>query len=244
MICFGPARLLSLVCIFVSPLLLAAPTSSDGPSSTVNVSISSRPSGSLLSDAPSRSASVNATRAPARHRSATTRRLPNLPPVATHITFPQDTLPTQRPSRPDRPPPENRERRHPQQNPVAIVFEVIGALAGVALVLSIIRCIYSYRRTPNRDRIAALVERHRLQREMEELERNPRILRPPSFVEPPPPYLPRPPSYISSDHSSRRSSDSSSTSSIGSSTHSRSSSSLSSASGSSIDQTQPLHPNG
>jgi len=84
---------------------------------------------------------------------------------------------------------------HPHtQSTSVLVFEIIGALAGVAFVLGVLRCVWSYKRTPAADRIAAVLHRHQLQREMEELERNPperhQSLREP----PPPPYL-RPPSY-------------------------------------------------
>ncbi|KAJ6628917.1 hypothetical protein B0H10DRAFT_104509 [Mycena sp. CBHHK59/15] len=80
-----------------------------------------------------------------------------------------------------------------RQTTAAIVLEILGALAGCLLLISFMRCVYSYNRTPNRDRITAVLHRHQLQREMEELERNPPDRRG-SLVEPPPPYL-APPSY-------------------------------------------------
>jgi len=83
------------------------------------------------------------------------------------------------------------------QSPAAIAFEVLGGLAGFALVLGFLRCLYSYKKTPNRDRVAAFVNRHRLEREMEELERN-NTFRGRSYrftPPPPPPYYPKPPSY-------------------------------------------------
>ncbi|KAJ7044628.1 hypothetical protein C8F04DRAFT_1174418 [Mycena alexandri] len=104
-----------------------------------------------------------------------------------------------RPGSPTRLPGPTASHAHPFLRPHAqstsvLVFEIIGALAGVAFVLTVVRCIWSYRRTPAADRIAAILHRHQLQREMEELERNPperhQSLREP----PPPPYL-RPPSY-------------------------------------------------
>ncbi|KAJ7752794.1 hypothetical protein DFH07DRAFT_1061613 [Mycena maculata] len=76
----------------------------------------------------------------------------------------------------------------------SIVLEVLGALAGVIFLLSLLRCLYIYYRTPARDRVTAILHRHQLQREMEELERNPRERRR-SLEPPPPPYLPPPPSY-------------------------------------------------
>jgi hypothetical protein len=80
------------------------------------------------------------------------------------------------------------------QSLTAIVFEVLGGLIGLGLALCVIRCVYIYKRTPERDRIAAFVSRHRLEREMDELAH--RALRP-SITEcrPPPPYFPPPPSY-------------------------------------------------
>ncbi|KAJ7368615.1 hypothetical protein DFH08DRAFT_947511 [Mycena albidolilacea] len=80
------------------------------------------------------------------------------------------------------------------QSEATLVFEILGALAGVVFILSVIRCIYSYNRTPSRDRITAILHRHQLQREMEELERHPPDRRH-SLVEPPPPYVAPPPSY-------------------------------------------------
>jgi hypothetical protein len=82
------------------------------------------------------------------------------------------------------------------QKPISIVFEVLGGLAASALLFGFIRCFRSYRKIPARDRIAEIVQRHQLQRELEELERNPgRLRRHPSLPEPAPPYFPRPPSY-------------------------------------------------
>jgi hypothetical protein len=86
------------------------------------------------------------------------------------------------------------------------VFEVLGGVVAGLLLLSFLRCCNNYRKTPRRDRIADIVHRHNLQRELEELERNPRTLRRPSLPEPAPPYFPRPPSYdippASQDHTS------------------------------------------
>ena len=76
---------------------------------------------------------------------------------------------------------------------VAIVFEVLAGAAGLFIVLALARCLYSYKRTPARDRIGALLNRHRLEREMEELERDrmariSRALEPYRWRPPPPPY--------------------------------------------------------
>lgn len=82
------------------------------------------------------------------------------------------------------------------QKPISIVFEVLGGLAASALLIGFLRCFYNYKKTPGRDRIADILQRHHLQRELEELERNPGLLRRhPSLREPAPPYFPRPPSY-------------------------------------------------
>ncbi|KAJ7167490.1 hypothetical protein C8R46DRAFT_1093166 [Mycena filopes] len=94
------------------------------------------------------------------------------------------------------------ERPPHHQSMAIIVFEVLGALAGVAFVLSVVRCFWSYNRTPARDRIAAVMHRHQLQREMEELERNPPE-RHQSLREPPPPPYIRPPSYDGEGDESR-----------------------------------------
>ncbi|KAF8897842.1 hypothetical protein BD779DRAFT_405121 [Infundibulicybe gibba] len=80
--------------------------------------------------------------------------------------------------------------------PIAILFEVLGGIAGVVFLALTLRCVYVYKRTPHQDRIAAIVNRHRLQREMEELERNPRPLWRPRNWEPAPPYFPPPPEYV------------------------------------------------
>ncbi|KAF7352529.1 hypothetical protein MVEN_01217900 [Mycena venus] len=87
-----------------------------------------------------------------------------------------------------RPPPQH------HQSEATLVFEILGALAGVIFFLSVVRCIYSYNRTPSHDRITSILHRHQLQREMEELERNPPDHRR-SLVEPPPPPYIAPPAY-------------------------------------------------
>nr|GAT53623.1 predicted protein [Mycena chlorophos] len=77
----------------------------------------------------------------------------------------------------------------------ALVFEIIGILAALVVAFSVIRCFIIYKRTPQRDRILNILHRHQLQREMEELERNPPMpWQRPSIDPPPPPYL-RPPDY-------------------------------------------------
>ncbi|PPQ77348.1 hypothetical protein CVT25_010930 [Psilocybe cyanescens] len=96
-----------------------------------------------------------------------------------------------------RPPPPESSPAPPRSGhkPILIAVEVIGGLVIAGVLLSLIRCYYIYKKTPHRDRIADILQRHHLQRELDELERNPGILRRPSLREPAPPYFPRPPSY-------------------------------------------------
>ncbi|CAL1701331.1 unnamed protein product [Somion occarium] len=90
-------------------------------------------------------------------------------------------------------PPDQPPSHH--QSPVAIVFECLAGLVGLIFIVWFTRCLYQYKRTPRQDRIAALLSRHELEREMEELEREQlqrrrrrtSLLRPP-----PPPYQPAP----------------------------------------------------
>lgn len=80
------------------------------------------------------------------------------------------------------------------QAAVAITFGVLGCLAIAIFTFGLLRCCYSYKKTPQRDRIAALLNRHRLQTEMEEIARQGGRLSP-SQIPPPPPYVPKPPDY-------------------------------------------------
>ncbi|KAI0750993.1 hypothetical protein C8Q80DRAFT_1154928 [Daedaleopsis nitida] len=81
------------------------------------------------------------------------------------------------------------------QSTLAIVSEVLGGAVLLFILMSLGRCLYSYRRAPQRDRIGALLNRHQLQREMEEMERD-RVDRFRQMMEstshqwrpPPPPY--------------------------------------------------------
>ena len=85
---------------------------------------------------------------------------------------------------------------HSHHQPIFVVFEVLGGLLALGFLLCLGRFCYQYRKAPKRDRIAEVLHRHHLEREMEELERNPQILRPRnSLCDPAPPYCPRPPSY-------------------------------------------------
>ncbi|KAH9943264.1 uncharacterized protein BXZ73DRAFT_97314 [Epithele typhae] len=79
------------------------------------------------------------------------------------------------------------------QSRVTVALEIIAGLTGLVLASALFRCVYSYRRAPARDRIAALVDRHTLQREVEESERG-RIVRSlhATWRPPPPRYEPAP----------------------------------------------------
>ncbi|KIK06829.1 hypothetical protein K443DRAFT_674114 [Laccaria amethystina LaAM-08-1] len=78
---------------------------------------------------------------------------------------------------------------------IAVIFEVLAGIIAFGVIVSLTRCFYIYKKTPKRDRIAEVLNRHHLQRELAELERNPITIRRPSLREPAPPYFPRPPSY-------------------------------------------------
>ena len=81
------------------------------------------------------------------------------------------------------------------QSIAAILFETLGGLLGLCFVLGFGRCAYKYHRTPPRDRISALLDRHQLERELAELEAQEAMDdRRSSIVAPPPPYE-RAPSY-------------------------------------------------
>lgn len=78
---------------------------------------------------------------------------------------------------------------------IAIIFEVLAGIIAFGVIVSLTRCFYVYKKTPKRDRIAEVLNRHHLQRELAQLEGNSIIIRRPSLREPAPPYFPRPPSY-------------------------------------------------
>jgi len=88
--------------------------------------------------------------------------------------------------------------RETAQRNATITLGVIAGTVILGFLVAIFRCMYKYKRPPKRDRIAEVLQRHNLQCEMEELERNPYALRRTSLREPAPPYLPRPPSYSES----------------------------------------------
>ncbi|GLB34030.1 hypothetical protein LshimejAT787_0109140 [Lyophyllum shimeji] len=120
------------------------------------------------------------------------------PPTATLQDFSTELAPfgtetrVPRPTRTRGPDFGNHSPSH--QSPIVIFFEALCGLVGVFIFLVLLRFCYSYRKTPEQDRVSAFIDRHRLQREMEELQRRPPIRRF-SIQEPAPPYMPRPPSY-------------------------------------------------
>jgi hypothetical protein len=126
--------------------------------------------------------------------------LTNIHPIPiplTHSTFVTGPTRTNRPVVPfqTEAPPPSQDSQQSGQKPIFVVFEVLGGLLALGLLLGLGRCCYQYRKAPKRDRIAEVLNRHNLQRELEELERNPQILRRLSLREPAPPYYPAPPSY-------------------------------------------------
>ncbi|EJF62400.1 hypothetical protein DICSQDRAFT_135993 [Dichomitus squalens LYAD-421 SS1] len=79
------------------------------------------------------------------------------------------------------------------QSAVAIAFEVIAGVVGLVVVLALARFLYAYKRTPPLDRVSVYVNRHNLEREMEEMERDrmatfARALESFRWRPPPPPY--------------------------------------------------------
>ncbi|KAF8915332.1 hypothetical protein CPB85DRAFT_1293944 [Mucidula mucida] len=84
-----------------------------------------------------------------------------------------------------------------EQKPFVLFFEFVAVLFAFAAVLSIIRCVISYRRTPRQDRIAAVIRRAEMYQEMASLEDQYHPIRRRSSLKepPPPPYFPKPPEY-------------------------------------------------
>ncbi|KAJ7864897.1 hypothetical protein B0H13DRAFT_2068642 [Mycena leptocephala] len=200
--------------LYLLPLLSAAPTSTTASasvdvddastlphSSSADGSVSRTP---LESQSGSMSRQSTHTTAPAHaitHKPTVGPSKHNVPPITHPTTNGQITL---RPGSPTRSPGPAPSHFHPHppphhQSTSSLVFEILGAIAGILFFLSVLRCIYSYNRTPSHDRITAILHRHQLQREMEELERNPPLRRA-SLVEPPPPYIAPPPSYPADEH--------------------------------------------
>ncbi|KAJ3487978.1 hypothetical protein NLI96_g3153 [Meripilus lineatus] len=182
--------------IYIRPVISSATSITPSPSSTPPLSSSGSHS-LFISAPPSSSKSANRT------RSHVTTNRPHTQSVFVGTrSFPHDRPPPAT-TRPPSPPPaaqQNSTNQPSRQPVVAIVFEVIAGVAGIFILISISRCIYSWKRTPSRDRIAGLLSRHQLDREMAELEREQmerrrRQWRRNSVQGPPPPPYQRAPSY-------------------------------------------------
>jgi hypothetical protein len=85
------------------------------------------------------------------------------------------------------------QRQHNSHSPKAIdiFFEVAGAIIGVVCTIGLFRCLYSWRKTPSRNRLQDVVHRHNIEREMEE-QRQSTLLPQRRWKAPPPPYIPPP----------------------------------------------------
>ncbi|KAK7695370.1 hypothetical protein QCA50_000005 [Cerrena zonata] len=116
-------------------------------------------------------------------------------PISHHFFTPTQTGPFNPPNT-ARPLPDLSSPPH-RQSVVAIVFECIAGLVGLLILIWLTRCIYKYKRTPRQDRIASLLARHHLEREMEQLEREQmmRRSRRTSLLRPPPPPYQHAPAY-------------------------------------------------
>lgn len=90
---------------------------------------------------------------------------------------------------------QDKSRTKSSQRNAIIAISTIGGTFVLCFLLALVRCACRYKRPPKRDRIAEAIERDNLQREMEQLARDPHALRQPLVREPAPPYIPRPPSY-------------------------------------------------
>jgi len=118
------------------------------------------------------------------------------------MPLPPHHNPPPNPAPPPQPPPTTSgasSSPHSHHQPaVAIVFEALAGVVGLIVVLVLGKCCYSWRKTPRQDRIAALMNRHALDREMAELERaqlQQRLRARQVERVPPPPYIPAPPAY-------------------------------------------------
>ncbi|KAJ7639113.1 hypothetical protein FB45DRAFT_1023855 [Roridomyces roridus] len=198
---------LSLAILFAVflPFLCAIPLDSDGPSqldSDRDDVPTSTPSKSTSTTFASKSTSHAVTHRPI---PGTNTRKPVRRPTSTKKQPFATNRPISSTPRPHWvPPPQppasatpfvGRHAQGPNESAAAIVFEVLGALAGILLFLGLMRCVYNYHRTPHRDRIAVIMHRHQLQREMDELARNPPERRRASMEPPPPAYI-APPVYL------------------------------------------------
>jgi len=204
-------------CLYIRSILLLCclthgifAASTDAPSSTHTTSSASTPpadhsfssafstsdGGSVPSPHSTLSHTIAIPSIISHHFSVGTR--PHIPSTNTfsHVTIHRPPATTFTGTAPPMPPPTHTGPPHRSSRPmiVVIVFATLGGVAGLAVIFSVLRCLRSYGQTPRRDRIASILHRHQIQREMEELERN--VVRRPSIRQPPPPpYVPRPPSY-------------------------------------------------
>lgn len=161
--------LLHLLCLL--PRLLAVPTSSTGAATR---SVPHIPPFSSSRRLHSSSTPIHTRPTSAVHSFRTTQ-----PSIPTHTEAPLHVV----------------HPHHSSPASIAIIFEVIAGIIAFGVIVSLTRCFYIYKRTPKRDRIAEVLNRHHLQRELAELGHNSIIIRRPSLREPAPPYFPRPPSY-------------------------------------------------
>ncbi|TCD69236.1 hypothetical protein EIP91_008339 [Steccherinum ochraceum] len=118
---------------------------------------------------------------------------PHLVPGPNPTPFPpfHNGPPGPQPPRPPQAGPASRSHR--RITTVGLVFACLGGIAATLILFAMARCFYIWRRTPSRDRIAGLLQRHHLDREMEEREREDLTRRmreqaAPRWKPPPPPY--------------------------------------------------------
>ncbi|TFK55581.1 hypothetical protein OE88DRAFT_1651955 [Heliocybe sulcata] len=112
------------------------------------------------------------------HLSATSHHTPVSAPSSNHttpITMTRVPAPivTNHPPNPQMPHPSPRPDRNLPRGPSAgvIVGAALGSLASIIVLASFARCLYTWRKQPDRDRIAEVVDRYQVQREMEEMAR-------------------------------------------------------------------------
>ncbi|KAI0660802.1 hypothetical protein C8Q70DRAFT_745675 [Cubamyces menziesii] len=162
----------------------------DGAGDATQTDISDRRSASAASTGKTSSHSILILPTPHSHSHPTWSYTPGHPLPITHHW---------QPNPPPSAIPHHNSSSDKSQPPVAIAFEVLGGIVALLVVLGFARCYISYLRAPRRDRIASVVDRHQLEREMaerqqEELEGLRRVLEARRWHPPPPPYQ-RAPDY-------------------------------------------------
>ncbi|KLO15671.1 hypothetical protein SCHPADRAFT_995672 [Schizopora paradoxa] len=169
-----------------------AATKSSSSSSSSTPAVSSSATGTHSTNNKPQEANTNA--AATKSHSHTTHSFPS---QSTHFSFHPHPIPTSSvdSGTPFSTSPELQTSSHHGQPPAAIAFEVIGGLALLALILCCARCAYKYRRVPARDRVALILDRHRLERELEEMEEAQPYRRRTSLTRPPPPAYQNAPAY-------------------------------------------------